>query len=400
MLRRVGPTARACFRPFLLVPTLHLVHRGRKGVFSLVACETESVHMCSRTGSAAFTSTTHRRRNLYFSDFGGGRELCDGEDPAATAGREFAEETLGLYGGVSVDPDSVAASAMRMTATLRRGPGPAEDAARRAADDKGGVNISGKRERDDGESNATSKGWDILIGANTSGRSAAPAPASVATSCVSLPTPTGHYVMYLAEVRFIDALMFRLASEQNDGTRTVPCAEKRAFVWVSARALFAAIRLRSKPRVAVPTSSGCGDEGRVVTLRVQRPGLRRGRLLRLQPAFVASLRLAAASGAVDQLLRPSKRRKPPHQSASASAAMLRNVWQRHDPDRVAAVDQDAEPSVEGPFSGIDQGRDPTLLPRGLNHTHLLYHLVLLRAGGGLDSASPPLTQSLPVVAPA
>jgi len=66
------------------------------------------------------TIPPRRRRNLYFSDFGGNREAADGNDPAVTAGREFAEETLGMFGGVGVDQASVAASSVRMA-----GPPPA-----------------------------------------------------------------------------------------------------------------------------------------------------------------------------------------------------------------------------------------------------------------------------------
>ena len=105
-----------------------------------------------------------RRRNLYFSDFGGNREAADGNDPAVTAGREFAEETLGMFGGVGVDQASVATSSVRMAAKLAaRGVG----------------------------------------------------------ACVKAPTARGAYVMYVAEVGYIDALMFHLAREQNDRTNTV-----------------------------------------------------------------------------------------------------------------------------------------------------------------------------------
>ena len=52
-------------------------------------------------------------------DFGGRREAADA-DTAATAGREFAEETLGIFAGCSVDAQSVQASAALMTEQIRR----------------------------------------------------------------------------------------------------------------------------------------------------------------------------------------------------------------------------------------------------------------------------------------
>jgi hypothetical protein len=51
--------------------------------------------------------------------FGGGREAADA-DSAATAAREFAEETLGLFGCCAVDQQGVAASAAAMEAQLRQ----------------------------------------------------------------------------------------------------------------------------------------------------------------------------------------------------------------------------------------------------------------------------------------
>ena len=52
-------------------------------------------------------------------DFGGLREAADA-DVAATAGREFAEETLGIFAGCSVDAASVQASAQQMTHQIRQ----------------------------------------------------------------------------------------------------------------------------------------------------------------------------------------------------------------------------------------------------------------------------------------
>ena len=52
-------------------------------------------------------------------DFGGRREAGD-VDVAATAGREFSEETLGLFSSCSVNSESVRLSTLQMTAQLRR----------------------------------------------------------------------------------------------------------------------------------------------------------------------------------------------------------------------------------------------------------------------------------------
>ena len=51
-------------------------------------------------------------------DFGGGREAADA-DSAATAAREFAEETLGLFGTCAVNQAGVLAAAAAMEAQLR-----------------------------------------------------------------------------------------------------------------------------------------------------------------------------------------------------------------------------------------------------------------------------------------
>lgn len=55
---------------------------------------------------------------LMWKDFGGGRESVDA-DSAATAAREFAEETLGLFGACGVDAAAVAAAAAAAEARLR-----------------------------------------------------------------------------------------------------------------------------------------------------------------------------------------------------------------------------------------------------------------------------------------
>ncbi|KAF5832795.1 hypothetical protein DUNSADRAFT_11205 [Dunaliella salina] len=57
---------------------------------------------------------------IMWSDFGGKREAADA-DSIETASREFAEETLGVFGGVSVDPAAVKRSADEMAARLRSG---------------------------------------------------------------------------------------------------------------------------------------------------------------------------------------------------------------------------------------------------------------------------------------
>jgi predicted NUDIX family NTP pyrophosphohydrolase len=51
-------------------------------------------------------------------DFGGGREAADA-DSAATAAREFSEETLGLFCCCSVNAAGVRAAAAAMTQRLR-----------------------------------------------------------------------------------------------------------------------------------------------------------------------------------------------------------------------------------------------------------------------------------------
>lgn len=63
-----------------------------------------------------------RNPGLQFKDFGGRREPCDGDSPIATAAREFAEETLGMFGGgCDVTSACIAASARTMAATLHGG---------------------------------------------------------------------------------------------------------------------------------------------------------------------------------------------------------------------------------------------------------------------------------------
>ena len=51
-------------------------------------------------------------------DFGGSRESID-VDAEATAGREFAEETLGVFASMTVDAAAVALSSAAMAQQLR-----------------------------------------------------------------------------------------------------------------------------------------------------------------------------------------------------------------------------------------------------------------------------------------
>jgi len=52
-------------------------------------------------------------------DFGGHREASDDGDSIITASREFAEETLGLFSSTLINSDSVQASTLAMSNTLR-----------------------------------------------------------------------------------------------------------------------------------------------------------------------------------------------------------------------------------------------------------------------------------------
>lgn len=51
-------------------------------------------------------------------DFGGSRESID-EDVEATAAREFAEETLGVFASMTVNAEAVALSSTSMAQQLR-----------------------------------------------------------------------------------------------------------------------------------------------------------------------------------------------------------------------------------------------------------------------------------------
>mmetsp|Transcript_19756 Transcript_19756/g.54883 ORF Transcript_19756/g.54883 Transcript_19756/m.54883 type:complete len:196 (+) Transcript_19756:113-700(+) len=56
---------------------------------------------------------------IMWGDFGGHREASDDGDSIITASREFAEETLGLFSSTLINSDSVQASTLAMSNTLR-----------------------------------------------------------------------------------------------------------------------------------------------------------------------------------------------------------------------------------------------------------------------------------------
>lgn len=150
----------------------------------------------------------------WWRDFGGHREAID-QDAESTAAREFSEETLGMYGGTSLDATSVKASTAAMEKCLR----------------------------------------------------------SSSALCVTSPMKDrGHYCMFIAQVQYVDPLMFNLATQENKGRSGVKGAEKNAFAWVSATELLAAAQVNSR-RVRVAGSRG------------------RGQLI-LHPLLVSTLRIA------------------------------------------------------------------------------------------------------------
>ncbi|KAK3259398.1 hypothetical protein CYMTET_31603 [Cymbomonas tetramitiformis] len=160
-------------------------------------------------------------RRTRWSDFGGKSEPCD-VDCAATAGREFAEETLGLFHSPSVDESSVADSARVMSQHLR---------------------------------DAESSGCPRVLKVNSPGRN-------------------GCYSMYLAHVAFIEPLMFKLATEENSRTLAVAGAEKRAFAWVSGVQLMRATRRTIAAR-QVAYSAAASPNGNVTGRRTWQEGSRR-----------------------------------------------------------------------------------------------------------------------------
>ncbi|KAK9820031.1 hypothetical protein WJX72_005278 [[Myrmecia] bisecta] len=123
-----------------------------------------------------------------WSDFGGQREAID-LDSEATAGREFAEETLGLFSGCAVDSNSVAVSAAQMAGQLR------------------------ERQH---------------------------------SLQVIHQLRKGEYHMFVSQTSYLDPLMFRLATIQNAQTNAVEGAEKTGFAWVALADLLRAVALCGK----------------------------------------------------------------------------------------------------------------------------------------------------------
>ncbi|DBA78474.1 hypothetical protein WJX79_008004 [Trebouxia sp. C0005] len=121
-------------------------------------------------------------------DFGGQREAID-PDSETTASREFAEETMGLFGGCEVNGSSVAACSRQMrTQLIQR--------------------------------------QHVLK--------------------VVHQLKKGEYHMYVAQTPHIDPLMLHLALQQNAETDAVDGAEKTAFAWVALSDLLAATSVCAK----------------------------------------------------------------------------------------------------------------------------------------------------------
>jgi hypothetical protein len=133
---------------------------------------------CSESSENSENSGGKKRPRslLVWSDFGGVKE--NDEDQEATAAREFAEETFGLFYDLSLTEQAVAGSARRMEAVLR---------------DESLRNVS------------------VFSASN------------------------GTYRAFLAPVQYVDVLMFNAAVAQTADS------EKLDFAWVPAHALFAAI---------------------------------------------------------------------------------------------------------------------------------------------------------------
>lgn len=125
---------------------------------------------------------------IMWRDFGGQREAID-PDSETTASREFAEETMGLFGGCEVNGSSVAACSRQMhTQLIQR--------------------------------------QHVLK--------------------VVHQLKKGEYHMYVAQTPHIDPLMFHLALQQNAETDAVDGAEKSAFAWVALSDLLAATSVCAK----------------------------------------------------------------------------------------------------------------------------------------------------------
>ena len=133
-------------------------------------------------------------------DFGGGREASD-HDAAATAGREFAEETLGLFAGCSVDQNCVMLSAAAMSEQIRQHIRTLE-----VVHELRQVRASGTHHM----------------------KHKAPRHAG---ATLRTPMLQGEYRMYVCQTPFIDPLMFQLATQQNLQSSAVDSAEKTKFCW-------------------------------------------------------------------------------------------------------------------------------------------------------------------------
>lgn len=189
-------------------------------------------------GEQVRTGPGGKTRKRLWRDFGGGREACDA-DAASTAAREFAEESLGIFAGCGVDNDCVVECAASMAAQLR---------------------------------------------------------ASSGAVHVVHPLKRSNYVMFVAQVPYVEPLMFELATAQNEATGAVGGAEKAAFAWVSLRQLLVTV-ITSARRYTCPATTACGR-----TARCLGGGHRAWRPLRLHPCFVASLRTLAQEGGLARLV--------------------------------------------------------------------------------------------------
>eukprot|EP00899_Mesostigma_viride_P016605 jgi/Mesvir1/24946/Mv16920-RA.1 len=163
---------------------------------------------------------------LPWRDFGGSREAQDA-DCEATAAREFSEETLGMFGGASMDSRSIAHSTERMASALRL-------------------------HRSDTTPTDVLRIESVPDGSRTAN--------------------LGKYVMFVARVAFLDPLLLRLAAAENHLRRCLPgCEEKADFVWVSALSLLHAVEasgtsgsgnyLPSAP-ITMPSPEGFGPRSR------------------------------------------------------------------------------------------------------------------------------------------
>jgi len=122
-------------------------------------------------------------RRTMWGDFGGHREAIDEGCSIATASREFAEETLGIFASPLVNMQSVAASMRSMSERL-----------------SGGLSFH-----------------------------------------VTHKLRRGEYRMYVAETPFVDPMFFHLAAEANLASGAIAGGEKTAFAWVPLTDLLATV---------------------------------------------------------------------------------------------------------------------------------------------------------------